>query len=258
MSNILERDNWLDTSVDFMISDIVEYDMRRAGLSISKDFKLLPESKIKEIESMEKGKADRILGLIQRSDKEYKEKLKEGFKLCRIKFGELNELTDDDILSVKKDAIFVKRYCEYTQVYENIEFREKHHYEAYMILKSTGNTRLEFYWGSDGILDVKGITEENVKLHAEFMMKMIWTFIKYLTQYDYDGARKYLIKFIDKYKFGSLPMGYYREFNAQSMYSYIMFDAPTTATYLDESYKHLVIRNYNYLNILVPLLQFVL
>ena len=51
--SILQRDNWT-TNVDFIISDIYEYDMRRAGLSIIKEKGLLPEEDIKKLESMEK------------------------------------------------------------------------------------------------------------------------------------------------------------------------------------------------------------
>ena len=251
--SVLERDSWLDKSIDFIISDIIEYDMRRAGLSISKELHLLSMDSIAKLESMEKSKSDKQLGIIQRENPEFKSALKEGFKQFRLKFGEINELQDSDILSVKKDAIYTKKYCQFTSIGEHILFREKNHYEAYMHLNN-----LELYWNSDGTLDVKGIAESNVEYHKDYMISFLWKFIAYLSCYDIDSARKYLVKFIDDYKFKRLSIGYYREFNSQSVYSYIMYDSPTTADYLDEKYLPLIIPHYNYLNVLVPLLKFVM
>lgn len=253
MGTVLEKDKYLDRSIDFCISDIFEYDMKRAGLSICKTENLLPPDKISRLEKMEKHKADVWLGTEQRTNKTLKEGLKEGFRKYRMLFGEMNELSDTDILSVKKDAIFTTKYCEYTDIGDYITFREKNHYEAYLYINNC-----ECYWGPDGKLDIKGITDSNVALHQDYMNSFIWTFMKYLCQYDIDGARRYIVKFIDDYKTKKVPIGYYREFNSASEYTYVMYDQPTNAAHLDEVYKPLVIGNYNFLNVLVPLLNYVL
>ena len=236
--SILERDNWLDKTINFMISDIVEYDMRRAGLSIIKEEKLLEESVIKKLESMEKKTADKRIGVLQKTDSRLKEGLKNGFRKYRLMFGEANGLKDEDILSVKKDAIFVKRYCQCTHFCEHIEFVEKHTYEAYLYLNN-----MEFYWKSDKTLDVKGISDNRIELHRDYMLDFIWNFMKYLVTYDADGAKKYLIRFIDKYKRNELPIEYYRELNQQSQYTYMMYDNPISAEYLDPSYLPSVVMN---------------
>lgn len=251
--SILERDNWTDKSIDFMISDIMEYDMKRGGLSIIKTDNLLPSHIIDRLESKEKRAADKEIGVMQKTDKNLKEGLLNGFRKYRLEFGALNELQDEDIISVKKDAIFTKKYCPYTRVRDNIIFVEKNHYEAFLRLNGC-----EFYWGPDHKLDVKGIHDNQIRLHEKYMLDFIWNFLRYLCNYDADGARKYIVHFIDEYKCKQLPIEYYREFNTKSIYTYIMYDNITEATYLDPAYKHLVIGNYNFINIIVPLLNYVI
>ena len=253
MSNsILDRDNWFDKDIEFMISDIIEYDMRRAGLSIIKEEKLLPETDIMMYEAMPKREADIKLGKLQRTNQSLKEGLKNGFKKYRSLFYELNNLSEEDIVSIKKDAIFTKKYCENLQIGENILFVEKHHYEARLYINNC-----EFYWSSDGQLDVKGIDDESIELHRDYLCNFIWKYIQYLSQYDDEGCLRYIVKFMNDYKFKRLPIEYYREFNQQSLYSYIMYDQPTTSTQLDEVYKQVVLGHYNYKNLFVPMLELV-
>lgn len=248
--SILKKDNWLDKDVDFMICDIIEYDMKRAGLSIIKEDKLLPEELIQKYEAMPKKEADKAIGKLQIKNTELKDGLKQGFRKYRLLFGELNDITDDDIVSVKKDAIFTKKYCEHTHVGEYITFVEKHEYQARLYLNGC-----EFYWKYDGGIDVKGIAEDKVQLHEDYMLNVIWKVIKHMGEYDYDGGIKYLVKFMDDYKFKRLPIAYYRELNQLSEYSFIFYDQPQTSIHLDEVYKSVVIGNYNYVNILTPLLS---
>lgn len=248
--SLLEKDNWLERNIVFMISDITEYDMRRAGLSISKEDKLLPEDVIKQLESMPKKEADIAIGKRQLKDAKFKASLMEGFRKYRLKFGEMNEISNDDIVSVKKDAIFTKKYCEITVLGENIEFREKNSYQARLYLND-----LEFYWKHTGELDVKGIRDEKIQLHQDFLIHTIWKVMEFLGSYDYDNGLKYLVKFMNDYKFKRLPIEYYRELNQSSEYTYVIHEQPETSSYLDEVYKPFVMGHYNYRNILVPLMN---
>ena len=43
MTAVLERTSWTDKSIDLLVHDIIEYDMRDGGLSIIKEEKLLPQ-----------------------------------------------------------------------------------------------------------------------------------------------------------------------------------------------------------------------
>lgn len=210
--SILERDNWTTREFDFIISDIIEYDMKRAGLSIIKEKKLLDDETIRQLEKMDKHLADERVGKMQIGNKELRDSLKAGFVEYRLKFGEANGLEDKDIISVKKDAIFVRRYCEVTEFDKYIKFAEKNHYEAFMKLQN-----MEFYYGPEK-LDVKGLHKDNEVLHKDYMIGMIHGFIRHLSMSDIVRARDYLVRFMDDYKRLRLPVGYYREFNSDSGY----------------------------------------
>ena len=55
---ILERELWTDKSISFLVSDIVEYDMKSAGFSIIQERNLLPENEIHEIANIEDDKRE--------------------------------------------------------------------------------------------------------------------------------------------------------------------------------------------------------
>ena len=129
MESILKRSNWI-TPVDFMISDIIEYDMKRAGLSIIKENHLLPDDEIVRLEKKEKRVADTEIGKLNYKIKGFSRTLEDYKTQYRLEFGKLNDLSDEDIISVKSDAIFTRKYCEHTQITEHIVFRQKNQYHA--------------------------------------------------------------------------------------------------------------------------------
>lgn len=250
----LKHSNWTDKSSDFIISDIIEYDMRRAGLSIIKEDKLLPPEVIAKLDKLPKKECDIKIGKMERSDKTLKDKKNSGFTKYRLLFGEANDLTDEDILSVKKDAIYVKKFCYETHFGEHIEFAEKNIYQAFLLLG-----RYEIYWNENSI-DVKGITDEHLKLHKDYIMKVIWKFIGYLTRYDYDGARKYIVQVMDDYKHRRLSAGYYREFNEYSKFICYLGneEQPSSLNDVGDSMIQNLVIGYNYLEVFVPLLGLVM
>lgn len=225
--SILERTSWTDKSIDLLIHDIIEYDMRDGGLSLIKEEKLLPQYMINQFDQMKKG-LDRnaAIGKLRHSKvKEFAEvpaKQAELFKKYRLLFGEMNELSDEDILSIKKDAIFTKKFCYQLKLGEFVEFAEKHVYQAFMALEvqnPNGRKRLEFYWSEDGHIDVKGIEDKTLeKYHKDYTLKVLWKVMRYLVDFDTKGAINYLVKFMDDYKMLRLNTEYYRTFNEDSIF----------------------------------------
>lgn len=250
---ILERELYTDKSITFLVSDIVEYDIREAGFSIIKERNLLPQEQIDEIARIQNKKDRHIkVGLVQRGNKKLREDLTKGFKDFRVWFGEANQLTDDDILSVKKDAIFVKKFCYNTEYGDHIRFIEKNVYTAFMQFGS-----FEFYLKEDG-LDVKGILNDNLELHVRGMLPIIRRVMVLLSQYDEEEALKYVVKTMNDYKFYRLPVECYREFNSVNGYRVWQNDDEQVVKSVGESYKNNLIIDYNYINILVPLLNIVM
>ena len=104
-SELYKRSLYLNKNIDYLFGvDICEYDIESAGLNIIKYYGLLPQDRITYLEGMSKEARNKQIGIYQRDDSVFKEALSEGFVNIRKEFFELNEIEDDDILSVKKEC----------------------------------------------------------------------------------------------------------------------------------------------------------
>ena len=196
---------------------IVEYDMKSANTSIAREFSLLPEKKIKELENLPKKEREITVGIIKRDTPGYSEKEKLGFIAARKLFFMQNEILDEEVVSIKRDAIFVMRYVEHEQVTENINFRMKNVYTSYINF----GRNLEVYSKPEG-LDVKGIDDDIYKeRHSAYFGEFLHSLIHRVESSDRDSYLSYLRYFFDHYKFRELEPDYYREFNAKSQYHYL-------------------------------------
>ena len=248
-SSLYKRDTYLNKDIPFIYgSDIYEYDMHHAGISICKYFNLLPESEIERIETKSKNKKQIavILGKLQRSNPEFKKNLAQGFIDAREMFFRENKLQDEDILSIKKDAIFTLRTCEHT-AFEDIQFSLKNHYSSFVY---TG--LYEFYYAYDK-LDVKGIDDRNLYMFKDNIMQFISKVFYKMENGSKEDILRYIRVFSDRYKRLELEPEYYRSFNREGNYrskdgEYIYNMAtPELLPEIDISF--------NYLNVILPLLK---
>lgn len=255
-AEILERGQWVDRSIDLYIGTLIEYDMKDGGLSIIKEYNLLPPYMVDQIAVLPKGvQRNAYVGKLKYNElyKDVPKIQNEKFKELRIQFGDMNDLSDRDIFAVRKDAIFVKRYCYETKIGTFIEFREKNVYGAMMRIG-----KIEFYWRKDSkIIDVKGIADNVVHKHDDFLNLIIWTFIKHLVTFDNDAARKYIVSVIDKYKFLELDPGYYRMYDNRSAYQMIINGQVRLVDEIGPSEISNTNIGYNFTNLLVPMLQLI-
>lgn len=254
-SNLYKYDKYLDDNIDYIFNkEIIEYDIKSAGLNIIKRFKLLDENKINYLSKLEKLHRDITIGKIQRKDKEFSKALMTGFKECRRMFFDANEIEDDEVLSIKKDAIFLLRTVKNTQ-FENIKFVNKNEYISYIRLG-----KYEIYHNS-GKIDVKGIADETLKLHEDGMLKFLNTFFVMMeSEPNEKKIKKLLSEFAYEYKNMLLPMSFYREFNEKSLFkTNIGFESGLSSylTNINKDCDFLDI-SYNYLNVITPLISIVI
>lgn len=246
-----ERDNYI-ISEDFLVSDIIEYDMREAGWNIIQNEKIIPPDIMESLSKLDKHDRHIEIGKLKYKIKGFQRLLSEGFKKYRMMFINQNELVDNDIVSVKKDAIFVKKFCYNTNFGNNVKFIEKHCYSIFMKLG-----RLEFYWGSDHVLDVKGINDTSLDKHRRYMLDFIWTLMSKMAFDDRDTTIKYMVHFMNEYKFRRLDPGYYRMLSTTPLYPIIINGEVQMVDEIGKSYISICDISYNYTDILVPLLKIV-
>lgn len=252
---LYERHNYLNKSIDYLIStEIIEYDMVSAGLNICKEFKLLPEKDIEELSQLPKNVRVVRLGLLQKQNKNLVRDMNDGFKKARQLFFEANELKDDEVLSIKKDAIFVIRRCRVKE-FGSIKFEQKNIYTSYYRLND-----IEFYFNNRTGIDVKGINDSLLELHRNYMIKFLHRFF-YMNE---TSNRKNIIKFLNEftynYKTKELPIGFYRELNRESAFRTGERINGQCIGLMSVSHKDfdMVDISYNYFKYLVPLINILL
>lgn len=204
---------WLNPNIEYLFGDeITEYDMRDAGFNLIKQYRLLPDEKIRELSMIPKGYERNVqVGILQGKDKEFSEALLSKFAEMRKIFIETNGLTDDDIISVKKDAIFTVGTVKRTH-FGGVVFVPKNHYTSYLRFPEINN--LEIYYDS-GNMDIKGMSDQAVNRHRLYMYDFIRSVIE-MIENNSSRVKRYLIKFISDYKSHDLEDPFYIEFNSLS------------------------------------------
>ena len=249
MSTLYQRHKYLNKDVEYIISrEIIEYDIQSAGFNIIKKFRLLDDHKIRHLDTLGKKQRQIQIGLYQKENKELKKTLNEKFVEVRKWFFENNDIQDDDILSIKKDAIITTKRCLETE-FDNIRFVEKNIYTSYYYLNN-----LELYYNKDTV-DVKGVSDELLELHKEYMMDFLYNFFKMMEISKRKKVIELLKDFAYYYKKRQLDIGYYRELNNQSLYKLNQkFFGEKVGVKYTKDIDNIDI-GYNYMNYVVPLIS---
>lgn len=254
MSELWERDLWLNPNVMYSFnSQIIEYDLKQAGYSIVREFNQLDEKRLAKLDKLDKDARHKQIGVYLRDDQLFAKEHKKGFHEARRRFYSENSLDEDNILSIKKDAIFVMGTVDTTQVGEYLDFREKNRYTSYIRLPN----RIELYY-YDGKIDVKGINDKLVDLHETGIMEFLQSIFSIIETGEKQAQVRMIMKYINMYKSRELPVSYYREFNNIS--KIILLDPESEIAYDDywEDRKNEISIQYNYFNVFIPILKMIL
>ena len=252
-----KRSMYINKKFDYITSArIVEYDIKSAGFNILINAGVLDQKTINKLNSLEKHERHIQIGLLQKKNKEYNKIINDGLEKFRLLFIEANDIKEENILSVKKDALFIiNKNIKYTK-FENIEFRCKNKYSSYYRIRSI----VEFYYNKrENKLDIKGINsnKEFIKLHKNYMIKFLKKLFS-LNEINKNSSLEYLFDFSYKYCNRKLDINYYREFNSKSLYrlNFKPLGGLDLATDL-EFEKDMINITYNYNYIIMPLLKLI-
>lgn len=258
ISSLYLKDRYLNKDISVIKNKvIIEYDLKSANTSLCREYNLLNDKLIEQLESSTKKKRVVNIGKLQRKDSVFKEKLKESFIDIRRRFFIENNIHDDDILSIKKDAIFCLKECRNVH-FGRCHFVKKNVYTSYIYLNN-----LEIYYSPTGknimepTVHVKGIDDVILEYHNDYMISFFKSLFKHMETSSKSTTLQFYRRFVDKYKNLQLEIGYYREFNDMSVIRLIDADE----TYNDEIFipytdkqNHIQI-DYNYINIIIPLFK---
>lgn len=256
MENLYEKDLYVNKDIECIIDiPIIEYDIKQAGYNLTKYYKLLPEDKIKELSSLSKENKRIKLGIFQRNNDVFKESLKKAFVNIRKEFFEANNIYPEEVISIKKDALFITRQLQNTE-FGNVEFVKKNKYTSYYNLN-----KLELYYNSKTKkLDAKGISDDLLDTHKGYLMEFLADIFD-MNEKDpsMETSAKFLVEFANEYKNRELPIEFYREFNRTCKYK-TNITLMNMNVHLDRLTEESDFINnldisYNYKNIIMPLIR---
>lgn len=248
---------YLNKNRNFIInSEIVEWDIRAANLSLIKTYQLLPENIIDKIEPMKKADREIAVGLEMRKDKEFSKSLEKHFNIIIDEFLKVNNLDKDyDVISIKRDAAFViNRKINQSKFGDFIDFIPKHKYHAYIYLKP-----YEIYFEDNDNIEIKGLNNDVLSIHKDGMISLISDIIEIAetTNMNAKKLNHYLSEFVDAYKNRQLEYAMYREFTNESKFRYNMMGNIMMLDDIDETVLNRIDISYNYLNFILPLIQLI-
>lgn len=250
-----QKHNYLNKEVTHLVNtSIREYDMKSGGFSILKKAEVFTDSELQMLESMPKYERNVWIGNLLRREKALNQVLMEGFIEARRLLFEYNDIGDHQILSIKKDAIFVINYPLTHTEFDGFKFELKNSYSSYYLLNGK-----EFYFrGKTKTMDVKGIGDDVLEDHQEYFLKDLGMIFSLAEKGNSEYLIKYLRRYRDNYLNHRLPIETYRELNMENAYrttygnalGTIMMDASKDSTAVDIGY--------NYIKYLIPLIGYYL
>lgn len=252
-TNILySKSNYINKMVASTTSMIREYDMVDAGFSIIQEYSLLPPEKILELSKLPKKEKNIAIGKLNGCDKILSRKFHSSFELARKIFFELNEVEEDEVLSIKRDAIFLKnKIARHNKIGKFINFKLKNKFTSFMNLNG-----IECYFNSySNILTVKNIGSNVFKFEKGIipLISEYMTIKEKLGKTSNNSVYLKLLDFRADYVNLRLPKEYYREFDRDAMYRMNAYEFGSEEIG-DFSLEHLDI-SHNYMNVLVPLIK---
>ena len=252
------RKNYL-LKVPYIFSSYIrEYDISKANINILLSQGIINIDQYNYYMQLPKQDRQYQLGMLQKN-KNIEKALNNGLSKYRKLFIESNNISIQDILSVKNDAIFLINKIANITKFDNVEFLLKNTYTSYIYLQNKIEVYYSYYKLSDKeIIDIKGINDNTLKLHENYMLDFI-SYILYILQTDSaEKAIDIISIFYNDYVNRKLDIGYYREFNASSGYMICTKYQKFLASNLDntEYNKRSINISYN-MNIIIEIYKYI-
>lgn len=232
-SELYKKKNFL-LDLPYLISiPIYEYDISKANINILYHEKAISIEEYSRLRMMSRQSRQVSIGLMIKENPKINEVLANGIIEAKRKFFEANNIQDNEILSIKNDAVFVTgRQMQHTK-FENIEFLLKNYYSLYMKIFN-----LEIYYRSDQVtgwdmIDVKGINDSKLELHRNGMLVLLSEVFEQLDCGNLEDALSIFTEYYNAYIQRQLPIEFYRTFDSNSSYMVTIMGQSYSVTHAD-------------------------
>lgn len=218
--DLWEKQNYTST-IDFIVGNLIrEYDISKANISVLLDQNLITEKQYQYFLALPKQRREYEVGLLQRDNPTIRDGIKTGISEAKRLFLQNNGLDIGDILSIRSDAVYVigNKNIRTNTVSPHVTFRLANEYTSFYRLN-----HIEVYYGyfpikGTEVFDVKGINDETLKLHTDYMIDFMCSIFYCAQEVSIKETIDNLKKFYMDYVSMNLDIGFYRRFDSTSMY----------------------------------------
>lgn len=233
MSELYKMKNFLVDSPYLISVPIYEYDITKANINILLKKNAISIEEYKHLKLMSRKSRQISIGMMMRENPSLINTLAEGIIEAKKMFFDANSIMDNEVLSIKNDAVFVTgRQMQHTK-FGNIEFILKNFYSIYMKIFD-----LEIYYRSDQVtgwdmIDVKGINDDKLQLHQNGMLVLLSEVFEQLDCGNIEDAISIFNEYYKAYVSKSLPVEFYRTFDNTSKYIVTILGTSHYVSYAD-------------------------
>lgn len=227
---------------------IREYDIKSAGLNILYNKGYVDKIDYDTLLKLPKLERNIIIGKWLKDNSEINAVMMNEFIRIRKIFFELNEISDDEILAIKKDAIFIVDRDLNNLTFENYEFTCREEFTDYIYLD-----KKEYYYDKyTDTLEVKGFPKEVKEFQKEYFFKLIKDLLKL------GKNKKEIFRFLIEFKTEFLDRNLSKEYYRSIATNYYPFRLATLVKYMDDIPDELkddldISANLSYLNKIISL-----
>lgn len=219
-SLLYENMNYLSTYPFIINNYIREYDLSAANINALYTNGYFDKSTYDLFKSYDKKKREVEIGLLIKRDSRVYEIISSGIINAKKLLFESNNIQDNEVLTIKNDAVFIISKELVNTVFGNYEFKCKNLYNTYLRILD-----LEIYYrdslNSDDIFfDIKGISDDKLYLHTA-MVSLISEVCYRVQRYDKSDNIRFIMNIYENFLHRRLPIEYYRNLDSFSKYTII-------------------------------------
>ena len=200
----------------FVKGYIHEFDLVKANISILLHKGLISQKQYEHLYNAPRMERQVAVGMMQKHDEALSKALLAGFGEAREMLYTANGIEMSDIVSVKKDAVFILNKIPKTTDFGCLHFTCRNTYTAFYKLLDN-NEAYYTLMGNREKMDIKGIGDDTLKLHEGYMLDLLATIFS-ASMVSTNEAISVIQDISKLYLNWELDPRHFREFNNRSLY----------------------------------------
>ena len=207
-----------DLDIPYYSGYIVEYDIRKANISALRSRDVIDQDTYDMLFNADKQFREIYVGKMIQRDKDIYKQIQDGIIEAKRKFFGANHIKNEEVLSIKNDAVFVLSSRQMRTTFDLYEFANKGYYTFYF-----RSMNKQFFYRFDNltmtdIIEVKGMSDEKLLAHKDFFLKFLLDTFYNIQKSSIEETISCCNQFYDDYVNRRLDIRYYRELNPDNIF----------------------------------------